>query len=65
MLPGKDSYGKKCSFKYVIWYRNETVFFPAPLCIKLLQMNGYVRYFDNNNIYINLLVCKEELLKIQ
>ena len=30
--------------------------FPIPLCIKLNQINGYVKYFDNNNKYINFLV---------
>ena len=37
--------------------------FLMPLCIKLLQMNGYVKYFDSNNKYINLLVDDKELLK--
>ena len=63
MLSEKNSYGKKGSFKYFIGYKNETDPFPAPLCIKLPQMNGYVKYFDNNNKCINLLVRDKELLK--
>ena len=42
---------------------NETDPFPAPLCIKIPQMNGYVKYFDNNNKYISILVCDKKLLK--
>lgn len=36
---------------------------PAPLCINLPQMKGYVKYFDNNNKHINFLVCNKYLLK--
>ena len=54
VLPKKDSYGKKCSFKYFIGYINETDAFPVPLCIKLPQMNGYVKYFDCNSKCIKL-----------
>ena len=39
IVSSKDSYGKKGSFKYFIGYLNDTVVFPSPLCIKLLQMN--------------------------
>ena len=42
-------------FKYFIGYRNETDPFPAPLFIKLPQMNRYTKYFDNKNKYINIL----------
>ena len=63
VLSEKYSYGKKSSFTYFTGYRNETDPFPAPLCIKLTQTNGCVKYFDNNNKHINLLVCYEELLK--
>ena len=63
MLPEKDSYGKKGSFKYFIEYINEADAFPVPLCIKRPQMNGYIKYFDNNNKCINLLVHDKELLK--
>ena len=36
---------------------------PAPLCIKVLQMNAFIKYFDNNNKYMKSLVHDEELLK--
>ena len=35
--------------------------FPAPLCIKLPQMNGYSKYFDNNNKDMNFLVNDKEI----
>ena len=37
--------------------------FPVPLCIKLLQINGYVKYFNRNSKCINPLVHDNELLK--
>ena len=33
------------------------------LCIKLLQMSGYARYFDNDNKSVNILVNDKKLLK--
>ena len=33
-----------------------------PLCIKRPQMYEYIKYFDNNNKYINLLVHDIKLL---
>ena len=62
-LSKKDSYTKKGSFKYFIGYINETNVFSVSLCIKLPQMNGYVKYVDSNNKCMNLLVHDEELLK--
>ena len=53
----------KDSFKYFIGYRHKDNAFPSPLCVKLLQMNGYAKYFDKNNGYINLLVNDKEILK--
>ena len=46
--------GKKTSFKYFIRYRNETDRFSGPLYIRPPKMNGHVKYFDNNNKFINL-----------
>ena len=63
MLSKQDSYGKKGSFKCFIWYINEADAFPVLLCIKVPQMNVYVKYFDSNNKYMNLLVHDGELLK--
>ena len=45
-LPDKKSYTKD-SFKYFNGYRHEGDTFP--LCIKLLQMNAYAKYFDKNS----------------
>ena len=54
VLSKRHSYGKKASYKYFIGYINEADAFPVRLCIKLPQMNGYVKYFDSNNKCINL-----------
>ena len=63
VLYKKDLFDKKRSFKYFVGYTHEGIAFPIPLCIRLPQMNGYVRYFDSNNEYINLLVHDKELIK--
>ena len=42
----KEPYGKKGSFKYFIDYEDHD--YIGPLCIKLPQMIGYVKCFDNN-----------------
>ena len=47
VLSKKDSYGKKGSFKYFIGYISETEALPVPLCIKLPQKNGYVKFFSS------------------
>ena len=49
--------------KYFIVYITETNAFTIPVCIKLPQMNGYVKYFDSNNKCMNFLVHNKELLK--
>ena len=59
----KEPYGKKGLFKYFIAYISETNAFPIPLCTKLPQMNGYVKYSDSNKKYMNFLVEDKELLK--
>ena len=41
-----ESYGSKNSLKYFIAYNDVDVI--RPLCIKLLQMIGYVRSFESN-----------------
>ena len=46
-------------------YMKVTLFVYHYAYIKLLQLNGYVKYFDKNNKCINLLVRGKELLKIQ
>ena len=63
MLSIKDSYGNIGSFKYFTGYINNCNAFPIPLCIKLPQINGYVKNIDNNNKYVNLLVHDKKLSK--
>ena len=46
LVSKKESYGTKNLFKYFIGYNDNDVI--RPLCIILLQMIGYVKYFDNN-----------------
>ena len=41
-----ESYGTKNPFKYFIGYNNND--FVRPLCVRLPQMTGYVRNFDEN-----------------
>ena len=55
VISSKNSYGRKGSFKYSIGYINNYI---KTLCIKLRQMNGYVKYF-NDNKFINLRDYKE------
>ena len=43
----KKSYSTKKSLRYFIGYDDDVV---RPLCIKLPQMIGYVKHFDNNKI---------------
>ena len=50
MLFDKTSYGNKGLFKYYIGYMHKSEAFPS--YIKLLQLTGYSKYFNNNN-YIN------------
>ena len=59
----KGLYCKKGSFEYFIGYIGETNAFPISLCIKLPQVNGYVKYFDSNSKCMNCLVHNKELLK--
>ena len=42
----KESYGTKNSFKFFIGYNDNDVI--RPLCIRLPQMTGYVKKFDEN-----------------
>ena len=63
VLSNKKSYGNKGAFKYFIGYIHQGNAFPVPLYIKLPQINAFVKYFDNNKKYMNLLVCDKEYLK--
>ena len=42
----EEPYGTKNSFKYFVGYSDNDII--KPLCIKLSQMTGYVRTFENN-----------------
>ena len=46
LVSKKESYGTKNSLKYFIGYNDYDVI--RPLCIRLPQMIGYVKYFDSN-----------------
>ena len=63
VLSKKRLCGKKRSFKYFISYISKAKVFSIPLCLKLPQMNRYVKYFDSNHKYINFLFHDKELLK--
>ena len=58
-----DSYSNKGSFKYFTGYIDTGNILPIPLCKKLPQINGYVKYFDSNNKNIIFLVHDKELLQ--
>ena len=46
LVSKRESYGTKNSLKYFIGYNDDDVI--RPLCIKLLQMVGYVKHFESN-----------------
>ena len=46
VLSRKESHGKKDKIKYFIGYISNVGI--IPLYIKLSQMNGYVKYFNDN-----------------
>ena len=46
LVSKKESYGTKNSLKYFIGYNDNDVI--RPLCIRLSQMTGYARKFDEN-----------------
>ena len=48
-LSYKKSCGYKDTFKHFFGYRHKVNAFPALLCKKLPQMNGYSKYFNKNN----------------
>ena len=45
LVSKKESYGTNKSIKYFIVYNDGAI---RPLCIKLPQMIGYVKYFDSS-----------------
>ena len=56
----KESYGTKKSVKYLIGYNDNDII--RPLCVKLLQMTGYARKFDENAT-MSFIVKNKQLLK--
>ena len=65
VLSKEDSYDKKGSFKYFIGYIDEGDAFPVLLCIKISQMNRYVKYFSDNKCMDLLVHDKGFFKKIQ
>ena len=57
----KEPYGKKFLVKYFIGYNGNGII--RPLCIRLPQMTGYVRKFDENAT-LSFIVKNKQLLKI-
>ena len=55
----KESYGNKNSFKYFIRYNDNVI---RPLRIRLSQMTGYARKF-NENVTMSFIVKDKKLLK--
>ena len=60
LVSKEESYGTKSSFKYFFGYNDNDVI--RPLCIKLLQMTGYVRKFEGNTT-MPYEIGKKQLLK--
>ena len=62
VLFDKISYGNKGSFKHYIGYRHNDGTF-QPLNVKLPQLTGYAKHFNNGDKLINFLIADKELLK--
>ena len=60
LVSKKEAYGNKNPFKYFIGYNNNDLI--RSLCIRLLQMTGYVRKFDEN-AKMSFIVKDKKLLK--
>ena len=61
LVSKKEPYGNKNSFKYFIGYNDNDVI--RPLCIRLPQMTGHARKF-NENATMSFIVKDKKLLKI-
>ena len=61
MLSSKELNDNKGAFKYCLGYISNVGI--VPLYIKLPQMNEFVKYFDSNSKYMNLLVYDKEIFK--
>ena len=60
LVSKKEPYGTKNSHKYFIGYNDNDII--RPLCIRLPQMTGYVRKFDENAT-MSFIVKDKQLLK--
>ena len=60
LVSKKESYGNENSFKYFIDYNDKDMI--RPLCIRLSQMTGYARKFDENAT-MSFIVKDKQLLK--
>ena len=60
LVSKKEPYGNKNSLKYFIGYNDNDII--RPLCIRLPQMTGYARKFDENAT-MSLIVKDKQLLK--
>ena len=60
LVSKKEPYGTKNSFKYFIGYNDNDVI--RPLCVRLPQMTGYARKFDENAT-ISFMANNKQLLK--
>ena len=56
----KEAYGNKNSFNYFIRYNDNDII--RPLCIRLPQMTGYAKKF-NDNATMSFIVKHKQLLK--
>ena len=68
LVSKKESYGTINSLKYFIEYNDDDVI--RPLCIKIPQMNGYIKHFDSNKtmsfkVGDNKLLKKYNLMNIE
>ena len=60
LVSKKEVYGKKNPFKYFIGYNDNDII--RSLCIRLLQMTGYAKKF-NDNATMSFIVKDKQLLK--
>ena len=60
LVSKEEPYGTKNSFKYFIGYNDNDVI--RPLCIRLPQMTGYARKFDENAT-MSFIVKNKQILK--
>ena len=62
LVSKKESYSNKNSFKYFIGYNDNYII--RPLCIRLSQMTGYVRKFNENATMYFIVKDKRLYIKI-